>query len=80
MVSVTGISSGVHTASSPVVAGIGEHLQHPVRLGADESDLHQPVDRLGGGQLADDVPGGLGVDHHQVPPAVADLEAQLPDR
>ena len=66
MVSFTGISSGVATTTSPVVAGSLEDVEHPVGLLADQADLHQLVDGLGRGQLADDVPAGGGVDDHQV--------------
>ena len=52
---------------------IGEDVEHPVGLGADESHLDQVVDGLGGGQQADDVAGGRCVHHHQVVVALAHL-------
>ena len=76
---MTGISSGVATTTAPVVAG-------SVRMSIIQSvwsrtspTLHQLVDRLGGGELADHVAGGRGVDHDQVVVALRDLPRELAD-
>ena len=66
IVSVTGISSGVHTATSPVIAGSDRISSIQSVCVPDEAHLDQVVDRLGGGQLPDDVARGRRVDHHQV--------------
>ena len=76
-VSFTGISSGVHTATSPVFWRVGEDVEHPVGLAADQPHLDEVVDGLGRGQLADDVATGRGVDHHEVVVRLAHLLAEL---
>ena len=58
---------------------VGEDVEHPVGLGADEADLDEVVDGLGGGELADDVAGGRRVDDDEVVVALADLVAELAD-
>ena len=62
----------------PGRARVGEDLEDPVGLGADEPHLDQLVDGLGCGQLADDVAGGGGVHHDEVVVALAHLVAELP--
>ena len=68
---MTGISSGVATMTAPVTARVGEDVDHPAGLVADQPDLHQLADGLGGGELADDVAGGRGVDDDEVVVALA---------
>ena len=76
-VSFTGISSGVVTATRPVLLRIGEDVEHPVGLAADQAHLDQIVDGLGRRQLADDVPAGRRIDHDQVVVALSHLVAEL---
>ena len=58
---------------------VGQDVDHPARLLAHQADLHQLVDGLRRGQLADDVAGRRGVDHDQVVVALAHLPPQLAD-
>ena len=46
MVSLTGISSGAATITTPVCAGSLEDVEHPAGLVADQAHLHQLVDAL----------------------------------
>ena len=59
--------------------GVGEDVEHPVGLAADQAHLDQVVDGLGRRQLADDVPAGRRVDHDQVVVPLAHLVAELAD-
>ena len=45
--------------------GVVQDVEHPSRLLAHQADLHQLVDGLRGGQLADDVAAGRSVNHDQ---------------
>ena len=79
MVSVTGISSGVVTMSTPGAGGVLEDVEHPLRLVVDHPDVHEVVDGLGAGQLAGDVAGRRGVDDHEVVVALPHLVGHLAD-
>ena len=59
--------------------GVVEDLEHPVGLVAHQAHLHQLADHRGCSDLGDDVPAGLGVDHHQVVVPLAHLVTQLAD-
>jgi hypothetical protein len=58
---------------------VGEQVGQPARLLPDLAHVDQVVDGLGRGQLAHDVAGGRGVDHHQVVVVLLDLPADLAD-
>ena len=66
MVSFTGISSGRRHDDQAGLGRVAEDVEHPAGLVADQADLHQLVDRLRRGELADDVAGGRGVDDDEV--------------
>ena len=76
---MTGISSGVVTTTTPVIAGSWRMSSIQLGLVADEPDLDQVADHLRGTDLGDDVTGRLGVDHDEVVRALAHLVAQLAD-
>ena len=64
----------------PGARRVVEDVEHPLRLIADEADLHQVADHPRRTDLADDVPRCLGVDDHEVVVALAHLVAELADR
>ena len=76
---MTGISSGVVTTTTPVIAGSLRMSSIQSGLVADEPDLDQVADHLRRADLGDDVTGRLGVDHDEVVVALAHLVAQLAD-
>ena len=80
IVSWTGISAGRGHDDQAGLGRVAEDVEHPPGLLADQADLHQVVDGLGGGQLADDVAAGGGVDDDDVVVAFAYLPAELADR
>ena len=59
--------------------GIAEDVEHPPGLLADEADLHEFVDRLGGGELAHDVAGGRRVDDDEVVVPLFHLPGEFAD-
>ena len=78
-VSLTGISSGAATITTPVCAGSPRMSSiHPV-WSRTMPDLHQLLDRLRRRQLAGDVAGGRRVDDHEVVAALAHLPQELAD-
>ncbi len=78
-VSVTGISSGVVTTATAVVAASSSRSRIHAVWSRDHADVHEIVDHPRGGDLGDDVAGRLGVDDDEVVVALAHLEAQLAD-
>ena len=78
-ISVTGISSGVVTTTTPGDRRVVEEVEHPLRLVADEPDLDEIADHPRRTDLADDVTARLGVDDDEVVVLLADLVAELAD-
>ena len=66
-------------SDEPRLERVGEDVEHPVGLAADQPHLHEVVDGLGGRQLPDDMPAGRCVHDDQVVVALLDLPAELPD-
>ena len=58
---------------------VGEDVEHPLGLVAHHAHLHQLVDGLRRGELADDVAAGDGVDDDEVVVALAHLPRELAD-